>query len=83
MISRTLMVSELEGVVSTLTAWIAALKQEAVVPGSHFSSPGLPSLDYPGSQEQLLEAFGQLSSELVVCAGKCETLADVIHNGTR
>jgi len=82
MISRQLMVSELESVQALVGAWIAVLKGESGAPG-YPSMPGIPAEDFPASQDKRVECYQQLSGELVICASKCETLADVIHNATR
>lgn len=83
MISRQLMIAELESVQQLLGLWVLALKGETPAPGSYVSSPGIPAEDFPAAQEKRAECYQQLAGELVICAGKCETLADVIHNATR
>lgn len=82
MISRQLMVSELESVQQLLGTWIAVLKGEGSVPGP-LTQAGIPCEDFPAPAEKRIECYQQFAGELVICANKCETLADVIHNGTR
>lgn len=78
MISRQLMITELRGVLETVTLWVSVLNADSPIPGSHGGQLGIPKEDFPGSDEQRVEAYRQLSSELVICAGKCENLADVV-----
>lgn len=80
MLSREVLISEMEGVTKILTGWVTALKAEGVVPGSHSMENGLPSVDYPAPDEALAEAMRQLSAELAICAGKCENLAEVVYS---
>jgi hypothetical protein len=82
-ISRSLATHELDGVIAILSRWSAVLKGEAEVEGGQGGPTGLPGLDYPGSDEALHLVLQQFSSELVICAGKCENLAEVIFNGNR
>lgn len=82
MISRALMLSEIEGMQTLLGSWAAALKGEGPIPGSG-GQPGIPYEDYPAPEDKRIACYQQLAGELVICAGKCETLADVIHNGAR
>lgn len=81
MISRQVMISELESVQSLIGSWVAVLKGEAAAPG--MGMEGVPHEDYPAPRDKQIEFYQQLAGELVICAGKCETLADVIHNGAR
>lgn len=78
MVSRQLMASEIKGVVEILSQWLSVLNGDSAVPGSHGGTPGIPREDFPASEELRIEAYRQLSSELVICAGKCENLADVV-----
>jgi hypothetical protein len=78
MISKKLMRDEMLGVIETLKVWVSVLNGDSPVPGSPTSDLGIPFEDFPGSEERRAEAYRQLSSELVICAGKCENLADVV-----
>lgn len=39
---------------------------------------GLPTIDHPGSEEQLELLMREFCGELKICAGKCATLSEVL-----
>jgi hypothetical protein len=80
-ISRDLAAHEVDGVVSILAKWSAVLKGQH--PAEGMGENGLPGIDFPGNEEALAAVLQQFSSELVICAGKCENLAEVVFNGSR
>ncbi len=46
-------------------------------------SEGIPGVDVPGTDEALEEFVRLFAGELMVLAGKCETLAGVLVDGGR
>jgi hypothetical protein len=80
-ISRSVAIQELKSVAEMTAKWVSILQRDAPIEGA--SENGLPAVDYPGAEIAFVQAMQQLSSELVICAGKCENLAEVIFNGSR
>jgi hypothetical protein len=65
-VSPDLITAELEGAVKILERWVGAL------------NAGLPSIDCPGSEQQLLVVVREMCGELRIVAGKCGNLAEVL-----
>lgn len=57
---------ELTGAKKIIEKWLAQLDS------------GLPSVDEPGSEEQLESLMREFVGELRVCAGKCANVAEVL-----
>lgn len=65
-IQRDQVLRELRDARRILTKWTKLIEQ------------GIPSVDCPGSDEALDEFVSQLAGELLLAAGRCETLSSVL-----
>jgi hypothetical protein len=65
-IQRDQLLRELRDARSILTKWTKAIEQ------------GIPAVDCPGNDEALDEFITQLAGELLLAAGRCETLSSVL-----
>jgi len=75
-VSRSLILAELRGALAILDRW------EKYMDPEDLEFP-LPTLDAPAPQEHLIECLIEMQAELVIVAGKCENLAESIHNRLR
>lgn len=75
-VSRELLLSEIRSAKAILGRW-----EEIVDP--ECDKGGLPGIDMHGSKEQLYECLIEMQAEMVIAAGKCENLAEAIHNRLR
>ena len=66
-VSREVLLAELEAARSILTKW-----QELV-------SAGIPGVDLPAPEDETEGFVTELSGELLIVAGKCQTLAEVVY----
>jgi len=78
MISLALALSEVQSAKLVLSQWEGVLTGERTVEG--FGHPGIPREHFPGNEDDKRDVLSQMASELVVVAGKCETLAEVLLN---
>jgi hypothetical protein len=74
-VSRTVLITELASTISILESWKKLLSKEG--------SPGIPGMDYDGTVAEFAACMEMFKGELVICAGKCENLAEAIHNWQR
>lgn len=77
-VGRDVLEHELESCITLLQRWLLVVKREGVIEGGH--ELGFPCLDYPSTEEILYATMQQMSRELVLCSGRCETLADVLYS---
>lgn len=75
-ISRELLLTEIRSAKAILERW------EKYVDPEDKDHP-LPALDVAAPRENLVECLIELQAELVIAAGKCENLAESIHNRLR
>jgi len=75
-VSRELMLSEIRSTRTILEKWEKIVDPEC-------EGQGLPVLDIQGSMDNLHECLIEMQAELVIAAGKCENLAEAIHNKLR
>lgn len=74
-LSRSVMISEIQGAQAILEKWRKILALE--------ENNGIPGVDYDAPPQHTQECMTQMKAELVVCAGKCENLAEAIHDWLR
>lgn len=75
-VSRELLLAEIRSAISILERW------EKLVDPENTSFP-MPVLDSPAPNQHLAECLIEMQAELVIAAGKCENLAESIHNRLR
>lgn len=75
-VSRELLLSEIRSAKAVLERW------EKFADPENTDSP-MPALDVPAPMEHLVECLIEMQAELVIVAGKCENLAESIHNRLR
>jgi len=75
-VSRELMLTELTGARKVLERW-----EQIVDPDQ--ADTGFPVVDWPAAPEALTQCLAEMQAELVLVAGKCEGLAEAIHNRLR
>jgi hypothetical protein len=75
-VSRQLLLSEIRSAKAILDRW------EKYMDPENEESP-LPALDVAAPKEHLVECLIEMQAELVIVAGKCENLAESIHNRLR
>lgn len=68
-VEQDLIRSELVGTKEILEKWISRVEA------------GLPMLDQPGTEQALDDFIRALCGELLVAAGRCETLSAVLREG--
>lgn len=69
-VSPPVILQELASVKDVIAKWVEAIAQ------------GVPFVDKPGTEEELERYMRELCGELLLVAGKCSTLAEVLY-GTR
>lgn len=80
-VSRDVLEHELQSTVTLLQRWLQVVQNTG--PIADMPSNGFPAMDFPAGEELFDEALQQMSRELVLCAGKCESLADLLYSGSR
>lgn len=66
-VSREVILSELDAARAILQKWDEAVRA------------GIPGVDVHAPEEALEEFVAQLSGELLIVTGKCQTLAEVLY----
>ena len=74
-VSRQLLLEEIRSAKAILERWEKIVDPESDVP--------MPVLDVQAPREHLAECLIEMQAELVIAAGKCENLAEAIHNRMR
>jgi hypothetical protein len=75
-VSRQLLLDEIRSAKAILERW------EKIVDPDNTDSL-MPVLDVQAPREHLAECLIEMQAELVIAAGKCENLAESIHNRMR
>jgi hypothetical protein len=75
-VSRKLMLDEIRSAKAILERW------EGIVDPENTAAP-MPVLDVQAPKEHLVECLIEMQAELVIVAGKCENIAESIHNRLR
>ena len=75
-VSRGLLLDEIRSAKAILERW------EKIVDPDNTDAP-MPGLDVQAPREHLVECLIEMQAELVIAAGKCENLAESIHNRLR
>jgi len=75
-VSRDLLLAEIRSARKILDRW------ERLVDPDNAEHP-MPVLDAQAPEQYLVECLIEMQAELVIVAGKCENLAESIHNRLR
>ena len=75
-VSRKLLLDEIRSTKAILEKWEKIVDPECV-------EVGLPVLDFQAPKERLFECLIEMQAEMVIASGKCENLAEAIHNRLR
>lgn len=67
-VSPPVLLDELASAQGILKKWLEGIAQ------------GIPAIDLPGDEETLDEFLRELCGELLLVAGKCSTLAEVLYS---